>query len=78
MNKPEEYHAIRVWGHSMGSYAYYWKEQQRLASEANAPINAIYFDDLHRIRWITTDDLNESHPFHETMRLDLERRSTLK
>jgi hypothetical protein len=39
---PQDYLHIAVWGRHLGSYSYYIQDQQYLASEAGAPINAIY------------------------------------
>lgn len=42
MPEPNEYKHIRAWGRMMHSYDYYIRNQQILASEENAPIDAIY------------------------------------
>ena len=56
--KPEDYLAIAAWGKMLGSYGYYVREQQRLASEDGAPINAVYEKHSHSGRsheWVTLD-----------------------
>ena len=45
MSKPSEYVWIKRWGKHLGSFDYYIQNQQALAAEENAPVDAIYKDD---------------------------------
>ena len=42
MPKPNEYIHILRWGKRLGSMPYYIADQQQLAADTNAPLNAIY------------------------------------
>ena len=44
MHKPSNYLHLRAWGIRLGSFNSYILQQQYLASEDNAPLNAIYRD----------------------------------
>lgn len=55
--KPEEYVWIRKWGEMMGSSDYYIEEQQKLAAQDGAPLNAIYAGHNWPKRWETTADI---------------------
>jgi hypothetical protein len=66
---PAEYVAIKQWGAYVGSFAYYWQDQQAKASADGAPLDAIYAKhnhDPHAPReWTTVRDLAEDHPFRD-------------
>lgn len=59
-HKPHEYKAIREWGKMMGSYPYYIRMQQELASQEDAPLDAIYRSDKG---WECVSGLAEGHHF---------------
>jgi hypothetical protein len=66
-HKPEEYVGIRVWGQTMGSYAYYIENEQRRASEDGAPVDAIHertgLGGEHTGKWMTVSNLAPDHEF---------------
>jgi hypothetical protein len=43
-HKPNDYRYIRAWGQMMSSHEYYIKQQQELAAEEGAPLDAIFKD----------------------------------
>lgn len=63
MNKPSDYKAIAFWGHIMGSFDYYIKNEQRAACADNAPLNVIY---KSADGWKTTDRVS-----NENIRVDM-------
>lgn len=60
MPQPKEYKHIRAWGKMLQSFEYYIVNEQRIASEDNAPLTAIY---KRKGEWITSDDLDPNHVF---------------
>lgn len=51
----QEYHWIRKWGEYLLSKNYYIKDQQKLAAEDGAPLNAIFKKEDGT--WETTDGI---------------------
>ena len=41
-HKPEDYKCIKRWGEMLGSFTNYIENEQRKASESNAPLTAIF------------------------------------
>lgn len=49
--KPPAYPYIRAWGKMMGSFKPYIDEQIAAAREANAPLDAVYFNGNNWVRF---------------------------
>lgn len=56
MSKAEEYVWIARWGHLMGSYDHYIKDQQKQAAAERAPITAT-FRDNDTAAWNTVESI---------------------
>ena len=54
-HKPTDYIHIMIWGKQLGSFAYYWLQQQEDAANDRAPLNAIYKE--ANGTWVTVDDI---------------------
>jgi hypothetical protein len=70
-HKPEEYVHLKVWCKSTGSMDYYVKQQQERASEANAPVDALYerYDGSGPTgEWACASDLPVAHYHHVQMK----------
>ena len=39
---PQHYKMVMFWGHSLGSYQYYIRQEMERACQENAPLDAIY------------------------------------
>lgn len=61
-NKPEQYHAIRLWGTWLGSADYYIRQEQRKAARANAPLDSLYERDGH---WHCVSGMDRAHHFRQ-------------
>ena len=73
-HRPEEYLAIMLWGQQMLSFMHYIQDQQELAAEDGAPVDAIYkkFGESTGPdnKWVCVSDLAGGHHFradYETM-----------
>ena len=57
MPKPHEYRYIAAWHYLTGSMTYYVVHQQELAAKDNAPLTAVFYDDMREKRWITAEEV---------------------
>lgn len=65
-HKPKDYQAIAAWGKYLSSKPYYIATEQESASDAQAPLDALY--ETHGPhgktgRWRCLSDLSEGHEF---------------
>lgn len=59
------YKALALWGHQLGSYAYYIEGEQRKAAKMNAPLDALFERDG---KWVCMSDLSAEHSFRAAFR----------
>jgi len=54
---PNAYKCIAIWGRTLGSFPSYISNEQRKASEAGAPLTAIY---QRRGVWVVAEDIENT------------------
>lgn len=74
MAQPSDYKHLQYWHQLTGSLAPYWKNLQRMAAEANAPTDTVYFD-ANNDRWVVAGEV-KNKAFIEAIerRIALERK----